>query len=283
MHKYVWFGCMNPRNEYPVANHFVRCTSIPGMPTDRTRLGQVPWPALENGVDTVVLPLGSTEQHGPHLPLDTDTRIATALAERIATRLGTAVVAPSIPVGPSMEHAGFPGTISISPDTLEQLLREYVESFERSGFRRVIIVPGHGGSFPVVERAFPELARTTDIDVIAITDLQWYMDLLQEGLHRADVDVDEPVVHAGASETALMLTLAPDLVGPDRPQGHTGPVSAATLYSEGIETYDENGVLGDAREATADVGNALLEVVTDAYYEYIQAEIEAQDGSQKPS
>jgi len=245
------------------------------------RLGELSWPAVaaavEDGVDTVVVPLGATEQHGPHLPVDTDTRLATELAERVARRLGDALVAPAIPVGPSEEHASFPGTISVSPDTLDALLRDYVDSVERGGFERVVVLPGHGGSFPTVDAVFPGLARETDVDVVAVTGLQRYMDLLQDGLREAGVDVDEPVVHAGASETAMVLALAPDLVADDRPEGHTGAVSAAALFSEGIERYDEAGVLGDARPATAAVGETLLEHVATAHADYVRAEFDALD------
>ncbi|MFW5955965.1 MAG: creatininase family protein [Halorhabdus sp.] len=229
--------------------------------------------ALEDGVDTVILPLGATEQHGPHLPLGTDTRLATALAERVAHRLGDALVAPALPIGPSEEHTGFPGTISPSVDTLTRLLRDTVSSFEAQGFERVVILPGHGGWFPVVDAAYPELARETTIDVIAVSGVERFMDLLQEGLEAAGIDVDEPVVHAGASETALLLAIDPDLVSDEFPRGHTGPVSATTLFSEGIEAYDENGVLGDPRKATSAAGEVILEHVAKSHAEYVRAEV----------
>lgn len=241
-------------------------------------LAALSWPEVEasfnEGVDTVILPLGATEQHGPHLPLDTDTRLASTLAERIARRLGDTLVAPPIPVGPSEEHAAFPGTVSITPETLQQLLWDYVESFERQGFERVVVLPRHGGCFPVVDRVYPKLSQGLDLDVVAVTGLQRYMELLQEGLREAGIDVDEPVVHAGASETAMLLAIAPELVDEDRPVGCSESVSQAVLFSDGIETYSENGVLGDARPATADAGETLLAYVTDAHTTYIRNESE---------
>ncbi|OTF01740.1 creatininase family protein [Halorubrum sp. SD683] len=248
---------------------------------ERVTVAEMSWPevetALRAGQATVILPLGATEQHGPHLPLGTDTRLATALAERVARRLGDALVAPPVPVGPSEEHTGFPGTISISPETLTDLLREYVASFDAQGFERVVILPGHGGWFPVVDDVAPELSRTVEADVVAVTGLQRYMELLQEGLTAAGIDVDEPVVHAGASETAMLLALEPSLVNGPLPDGHTGPVSETTLFAEGIEAYDEDGVLGDARPATADAGEVLLEHVATAHAEYVRAELDAHD------
>jgi creatinine amidohydrolase len=235
--------------------------------------------AIADGVDTVVVPLGATEQHGPHLPVDTDTRLGTAIAVRVARRLGDALVAPAVPLGPSAEHLSFPGTISIGADTARHLVRDVVASLDRHGFERVVLLPGHGGWFPVLAALYPTLARETACDLVAISELQWYMELLETGLVEAGVDVDEPVVHAGASETAMLLALDPGRVDEDRPAGHTGHVSAAALFANGVEAYDENGVLGDPRPATAAVGEALLEHVTTAYAEYIREEFAALDGS----
>ncbi|NHX37493.1 MULTISPECIES: creatininase family protein [Halolamina] len=248
---------------------------------ERVALSELKWPeieaTLEAGTDTIILPLGATEQHGPHLPLDTDTRLAAALAKRIAHRLGETLVAPTVPVGPSEEHTGFPGTISISPDTLTDLLRDYVSSFGAQGFERVVLLPGHGGWFPVVEAAYPELSQAEGIEVVAVTRLQRYLDLLQEGLTTAGINVNEPVVHAGASETSILLAIDPSLVDDQLPEGHTGTVSAANLFTEGIGAYDENGVLGDARPATADAGEIILEHVAIAYTEYIREEFRELD------
>lgn len=254
--------------------HQVNDTAV--CDTDHVTLADLTWQEIESavqgGVDTIIVPLGATEQHGPHLPVGTDTRIATALAERIARNLEDALVAPPVPVGPSDEHAAFPGTLSISPDTLTAVLRDYVSSFESQGFTRVVILPGHGGSFSIVDAAYAELARTEGVDLVAITRLQRYMELLDEGLSAAGIDVDEPVVHAGASETAMLLAIEPSLVEGDLPEGHTGTVSAAALFADGVETYDESGVLGDARPATAAAGEVLLEHITDAYTAYIRDE-----------
>lgn len=252
------------------------------MPASRpatVHMGELSWTELEaafdDGVDTVVVPLGATEQHGPHLPLDTDTRLATELAERVARRLGDALVAPAVPVGPSGEHRAFPGTVSVSAGTLERLLGEYVDSFQEQGFERVVVLPGHGGCFPVVDAAYPELARDAAVDVVAITGLERYMALLEEGLRAAGIDVDEPVVHAGASETAMMLAVAPGRVGDDLPEGHTGPVSPTALFTEGIDAYADDGVLGDARPATAEAGETVLEFVAEAHAEYVRSEFDA--------
>lgn len=232
--------------------------------------------AIDDGRTTVVLPIGATEQHGPHLPLRTDTTIGEAIAERLASRLGDAVVGPAIPFGPSREHELFPGTVSISPRTLRALLDDYVASLERSGFERVVLLPSHGGSCASVAAVHPELARSYDVDVVAIDDLGRYLELLNEGLDRAGIDHREPVVHAGAVETAVMLAVDPDAVRTERaPDGYDGPVSAAKLYRDGIDAYSPLGVLGDARPATADVGETILEHLVDAYAADVRDEFEA--------
>lgn len=240
------------------------------------QLGKLSWPeldaALENGVNTVILPLGATEQHGPHLPLDTDTLLATTIAERVAKKLKKTLVAPAVPVGPSKEHGGFPGTVSITPETLERLVQEQVASLAKQGFDRIVILPGHGGCFPVIEAAYPNLVEVTSADVVAVTSLGRYVDLLEMGLEAAGIDIDEPAPHAGASETAMLLAVAPETVRDERPTGYTGSVSLAKLFSEGVEAYAENGVLGDAREATAEVGETVLQVVVDAYADFIRTE-----------
>lgn len=245
------------------------------------KLENFTWPeladAIENGVNTVIIPLGATEQHGPHLPLNTDTRLATAIAERVAKRLERTLVAPAIPIGPSTEHAGFPGTISITPKTLERLVQEQVASFAEQGFGRIVLLPGHGGSFPIIETAYPDLVEETDAEIVAITELNRYVNLLKTGLEAAGIDIDEPAPHAGASETAMLLAVAPEAVRDERPTGHTGSVSLAKLFSEGVETYAENGVLGDAREATVEAGKTVLEVLVDGYTEFIRSEFTALD------
>lgn len=232
--------------------------------------------AIDDGRTMIVLPIGATEQHGPHLPLRTDTTIGEAIAERLTKRLDDALVGPAIPFGPSREHGAFPGTISISPQTLRALLDDYVASLERSGFEQVVLLPSHGGSFASVAAVYPELTRSYDVDIVAIDDLGRYLELLNEGLNRAGINHREPVVHAGAIETAVILAVDPDAVRTERtPDGYDGPVSAAKLYRDGIDAYSPVGVLGDARLATADVGEMILDHVADTYAEYICEEFKA--------
>ncbi|OLT21383.1 mycofactocin system creatininase family protein, partial [Actinomadura sp. CNU-125] len=158
------------------------------------------WPEVETG-PAVLVPVGSTEQHGPHLPLSTDTVIARAVAERAADLLdGGALVAPALPYGASGEHAGFPGTISIGRDALELVLVETVRSLALWA-GRVVFVNGHGGNAAALDAAAGRMrAEGHEVGWVGC------------GVPGGDA-------HAGFTETSIMLYLAPELVRASRGRG----------------------------------------------------------------
>jgi mycofactocin precursor peptide peptidase len=184
--------------------------------------------------DLLVVPLGATEQHGPHLPLGTDTTIAVALASSLAD----AVISPAMAFGSSGEHAGFAGTLSIGHDALVTVLLELGRS---CAFPRLLFVNAHGGNADAVRRAV-EVLRYEGRDVRAWSP-SWPGD-----------------AHAGRIETSLMLALAPGLVGAEREPGNTEPLAALMprLRAEGVRAVSPNGVLGDPTGASAEEGRALL-------------------------
>jgi creatinine amidohydrolase len=207
------------------------------------RLGSCTWPDLDLGASLrLLVPLGATEQHGPHLPLCTDTEIASAVAEGAARHRPALAVAPALPYGASGEHSAFPGTLSLGLEAVETALVELVRSADH--FADVILVAWHGGNAEAVGRA---VARSR-ADGRAVS---W----LEPRLPGAGTDV-----HAGRIETSLMLAIAPDLVGDRRPAGPSEPLATLlpTLRERGIRAVSPNGVLGDARGATAEEGRALL-------------------------
>lgn len=228
------------------------------MPTHPLALGDATWPDLASddaaaGAPVLLVPLGSTEQHGPHLPLDTDTRIATALAER-AARLVTAgadqhraaLVAPPLAYGSSGEHAGFPGTLSIGQAALELVVLELVRSADRFG--GVVLVCGHAGNVEPVRRAVTAL--TEERRRVAA----WFP------------RVGDGDAHAGRTETSMLLALDPSVVRLDRAEaGATEPVSQLMdrLRAGGVATVSSNGVLGDPAGASAEEGEALLATLAD--------------------
>lgn len=203
-------------------------------------LGTLTWTEIDDPI--VVVPVGSCEQHGPHLPLNTDTIIATELAHDLANRRGDCVVAPSITVSASGEHAGFPGTLSIGTEVMAQVVVELARSADWA--QGVVFVNGHGGNVTAMGQAADVFEREQREVLI------WWPRL-------ADGDP-----HAGHTETSLMLALAPDEVRFERTEA--GPIPAMIdLVRHGVRPLSENGVLGDPTTATADHGVDLFRHLAD--------------------
>ncbi|MET0729512.1 MAG: mycofactocin biosynthesis peptidyl-dipeptidase MftE [Acidimicrobiales bacterium] len=207
------------------------------------RLGAMTWPELADsaGRSLLAVPLGATEQHGPHLPLGTDTMIATALAERLAAARSDVIVAPGVPYGSSGEHAAFAGTLSIGGPVTELLLVELVRSAD--AFAGVVLVSGHGGNAPSLDGAVT-LLRSEGRRVLG-----WEPRL-------SDGDA-----HAGRTETSLLLALQPSAVRQDQAErGNPAPLveMLPTMRAGGVAAVSANGVLGDPEGATAEEGTRLL-------------------------
>jgi mycofactocin system creatininase family protein len=215
------------------------------------KLGARTWREV-HGADPLLLavPLGSCEQHGPHLPLDTDTRIAVALADGLAAARPDVVVGPAVAYGASGEHAGFDGTLSIGVDALTSVIVELVRSAD--AFAGVVLVNGHGGNNEAVERA-----ATTSVHE-GRTVLAWSPTTTAAG-RAADA-------HAGRTETSLLLALAPSIVRlEDAAPGAVEPLAELlpALRAGGVRSVSANGVLGDPRGASAAEGADMLRSLTD--------------------
>jgi len=196
----------------------------------------------------LVVPLGATEQHGPHLPVTTDTEIASALAERLAAAVDGVVVAPALPFGASGEHQAFAGTLSIGAEATEHLLVELCRSATET-WSRVLLLCAHGGNAAPLHRAVERL-NGEGRDVRAWSPAWPAHDL-----------------HAGDTETSIMLTLAPERVDLTRLAEAVGPTGTLADLLEpmrrgGVAAVSPNGVLGDARRATAEKGVAFLQAAT---------------------
>jgi creatinine amidohydrolase len=218
------------------------------------------WPEVkeeqERGRDTVVMALGATEQHGPHLPLATDALLGDHLARLVAERLD-AFVAPTVRLGCSEHHLEFPGTLSISPGTFHALVADVVHSLARGGFSRVVLVPTHGGNFQPLAEAIDKLDSPQAIEVKALTDLGALMAIAQLGADEYGVPVTEGGLHAGEWETSMLMAIHPDLVHVERgAPGYTGELEAAlgSIFTSGVHTISANGVLGDPTRASAEHG-----------------------------
>jgi mycofactocin precursor peptide peptidase len=212
--------------------------------TSTAVLSELAWPEVDRRTrrDTVLaIPLGATEQHGPHLPLSTDTDIAVALCNRLAATRDDVLIAPAIAYGSSGEHSGFAGTLSIGQAALELLVLELVRSATDT-FAAVVLVCGHGGNADPLARAVQRL-RDESREVLLFMP-RW------EG---------DP--HAGRPETSMMLALRPETVTmANAVRGDTRPAAALMdqMRTGGVRAVSSSGVLGDPIGAGAAEGDALL-------------------------
>jgi creatinine amidohydrolase len=248
-----------------------------------TRLGLLSWPevaALDRERTVVILPTAAVEQHGPHLPLDTDTFLCTRVAEAAAVQAqagGPVLVAPTQAYGSSAHHMAFAGTMTLTAATFLASVRELCGSLMAHGLRRLLVVNGHGGNSALAREAVQQLA--VDGDVIAAAVDYWA--LARETA--ADVRESPPggMAHACEFETSLMLHLRPesvrselvrreipaprfalerlDLVSP-------GPVAAGWQAHE----LSSSGVLGAPDLATAEKGSRLFEACVEAVSRLIE-------------
>jgi creatinine amidohydrolase len=223
-------------------------------------LGDRRWPEFDGpAAVTLLVPVGSIEQHGPHLPLDTDTRIASAVAAAAADRAGDHVlVAPAIAIGASGEHELFPGTVSIGTEALRAVLVELGRSAGR-WVRRTVFVNGHGGNLEAV-RAAVDLLRAEGREV------SWYGCAPSRSMVAASA-VAAPDSHAGRTETSIMLALAPEVVRLDLARaGNTAPLAELlpAMRAGSVRAVTENGVLGDPAGASKQEGAALLAGIVEA-------------------
>lgn len=217
------------------------------------RLADATWQEVAS-VDILLVPVGSTEQHGPHLPLETDSTIAVAVAERVATALAddghTAYVAPVLSFGSSGEHQHFAGTVSIGTEALAHVVVELVRS-ARTWVHRVVLVNAHGGNIQALERAVRQLLAEGH-------DVCW-----------VPCRTEEVDLHAGRTETSLMLHLRPGAVRLDLAvPGNTEPLREIlpAMMAGGVAAVSPNGVLGDPTGASCEEGaRTLVEMARQAY------------------
>jgi creatinine amidohydrolase len=194
--------------------------------------------------ELALLPVGSIEQHGPHLPLGTDALTARAVAEAGAEAYaeehgGGAVVAPTTPVGIAAEHRHFPGTLWVSPDTFRQYVGEVIESLAHQGYERVVVVNGHGGNVGALTELCGELTRSERAYTVPFT---WFEAVADRG----------EMGHGGPLETALLRAIDPESVRENRIEDARGNaadrwgewVSRVNLAVDSAE-FTDNGVVGD--------------------------------------
>jgi len=228
------------------------------------------------GDDLIILPIGSVEQHGPHLPLATDSINVLYLATQAATASGV-LVAPTIKTGVSFNHFDFPGTLSVQPETLTSLIVDVVKSLIHHGFKKIILLNGHGGNNSAIETAAIKLKIDFTKQIIGVLH-SWL--LCKES---ADV-LESPIrYHADEGETSRMLVSAGDLVNMDRaklevPHSKSGLFNfdIAEVFNQVVfcglprtQTVTKSGIFGDASIASAEKGQVLFKEMIENFIKEI--------------
>ncbi|ROT34254.1 creatininase family protein [Micromonospora sp. HM5-17] len=208
--------------------------------------------------DVAVLPVGSFEQHGDHLPLLTDTIVACAIAKAVATTYDLMLL-PPVTISCSQEHAGWPGSVSIRSSTLISIISDVAESLRRSGVDRLVVVNGHGGNY-----VLSNIVQEANVDgrrmALYPRRQDWETARQQAGLASSSHDD----MHAGEIETSLLLHLCPELVrnGYRRADHITERPDLLVL---GMRGYTDSGVIGQPSLATAGKGKAVLDSLTTSF------------------
>jgi len=243
---------------------------------------ELTWPKLGQATNAIaLLPLGAVEQHGPHLPVGTDTHIVTALAadvERLLPEL--LLLCPTLAFGASHHHLAFGGTISLRPQRYTQLLVDLVDSLLQSGFRRIVLLNGHGGNITPARQALAELALAAPSANIALATY-WEM---AGSVFAGDAPMESPALsHACEYETSLMLHLQPHLV--DMHRTERSRAASATDWvgwedevayrgvslSRRTEQVSSNGSSGEPQRGTAAKGDHLYRHALDAIESFLRS------------
>ena len=214
----------------------------------------------------VVLPVASMEQHGPHLPVGVDSILSEAVCQAAAERIAgdtPVVVAPTLWCGMAEHHMGFGGTFTFDIPTYRTVLQCLLKSIERHGFKRVLIVNGHGGNIAALAAFLPDIARDIRLQVRVTTYFEQARAALAEVLEDQD-----GVHHACEAETSLMMVVAPDSVRREKLSEAFGPAHSSAPPA-GVARYRSfrditpSGVIGDARRSSAEKGEKLMTACRD--------------------
>jgi creatinine amidohydrolase len=236
-------------------------------------LAETTWTdAAEAETDLALLPVGSTEQHGPHAPLSTDALAAEVVAEAGADAYdGGVVIAPTLPYGVSAEHRAFAGTAWLSPDTFRAAVRDVVESLAHHGWDRVVLVNGHGGNADALREVAAAVTREGTAYAAAFT---WF-----------DAVSPDDMGHAGPVETAMVAHHAPDLLNEERfgaardgGSDRWGEWVSGTNLAHDSDEFTGNGVVGDPTGATAERGEELTAAAAAALADLLAAVRERDSG-----
>lgn len=254
-----------------------RAASLGGV--EELRIDQLSWTeirdAISAGRTTVILVAASMEQHGPHMPCDVDGRYGAEMAVRAARRLGTAMVAPVIKPGCSEHHMGFPGTISIPAELLVGIVEANLRCLAEAAFKEVVLTSSHGGNFGPLAAALPDLRKTASrigIELTPVLNLSAWIGALNSALVERGIKQGVvPAIQADLIETSLMLRIDPSVVHMERAvAGYLDAFDVDEVFQFGLKRLTANGILGDPRLASAELGEAIYEALAEYLVKAIQ-------------
>jgi creatinine amidohydrolase len=217
----------------------------------------------ERSAGVAVLPVGSLEQHGAHLPLTTDTVVAATVAAHVA-EVHPVRLLPPVAFSCSHEHAAWPGTVSLSATTLVAVVRDVAASLQRDGVRSLVLVNGHGGNY-VLGNVVQE-ASLGPLPMALFPQLHdWSAARAAAGV----VTSDDADMHAGELETSILLHVRPHLVRPHFERADHDAEHRPHLLSRGLQEYSESGVVGRPSLASAEKGRAVLASLVSSFAGYL--------------
>lgn len=215
--------------------------------------------------EIAVIPVGSLEQHGPHLPVMTDWAIATELGKRVAEKLNAFLV-PALPISTCREHMGKKGSVWMEATTFYQMMTDIVMSLKTQGFKKVVILPTHGGIFMMTPLVRDLNARNNPDLMVALADITTYGGrIYAEGIHETNTEL-----HAGEGETSKMLAIAPETVHMDKAEDVVPNVARPYLSYGSIFRATPTGVWGEPTKGTAEKGEKELERLAEIAVEEIE-------------
>lgn len=232
------------------------------------RLQLATWPEVERYLTrstAIILPIGSTEQHGPTGLIGTDALCAEVIAQRVGERLAT-MVAPTLPVGMAQHHMAFPGSLTLRPSTLLALLRDCLCALVRHGFTRVLVINGHGGNAPTIQAAFSE----AQMEVDALTPrpelrtrlLNWW-ELPQSTSLSRDLFGDAEGAHATPREVAVTWALHPDRADPRPLEPRVAPHGPIYGAADFRRRFPDGRIGSDPSLANPQAGQQILDAAVD--------------------
>jgi len=235
--------------------------------------------AMESGMRTVIIPCGAIEQHGPHLPESTDTLRGYIEGAALAERLGDALVAPVIRPGLSEHHMVFKGTVALRPEIFAGVLEDYIASYVKHGFEKIVICCPHGGNMSAVAKVV-EAQRGKYPNIKFATDglAEDIMRMLIEFERAENMPLGVCGGHADDFETSVLLAKLPDEVRTEKlSQGYMGEQTLNILekiFKFGLDSVTENGVLGDPTSADPERGKRYFNAFMDRQEALIRKQLD---------